>query len=711
MDPQTRSRWSTSKSRLIALVAAAALIVIWVWNPFQQPGRLHVLLVTLDTTRADRIGCYGYSAAATPTIDSLAAEGTLFERAYTPAPLTLPAHASLMTSLLPPEHGLVTNGKGHLSHSVSTLAEVLRDAGYDTGAFIGSFVLNQKFGLHRGFNIYDDNMINTDPTPDGLHRQRDGAWVVDAALKWLRADREKPFFCWVHLYDAHAPYLAHEKAFGTQYIDEPYDGGIAYVDRQVARLVHYLRSEGLSERTLIIVAGDHGEGLGEHGEQEHGFTLYDNVMRVPCVWHGTGVAAKSHRVPNVVSLVDVRPTLLDLLKLRDPAATSGRSLANALKGLPIRETVCYMGTDFPLIEQGWCPQWALISAEWKYIRSTETELYDLRADPTELRNLAVVQPEVVLEMEERLLAMEDAFTFRAGSDVILSSQEQRALESLGYLSGRKSSQPSSDANRLLPDVKAMLPIYNSVRSAQKKLNEGHLAEAELLLRKVSLEWPDYLPARLFLSDALRRQQKFDDARLMCENVLDRDPECSEAHFHLGNVHLDEGRYTEAAEEYRAFLSNRPGVIEVLFNLAQCQVKLGLLDAAEKTLVELLDHDPLFVQAHVQLGNLLFRRQRMGAAEDHYREAIRYTPNTAEAHVNLAVILASQQRMEEAGPHFVKAVKLAPRNAEVQFQFGMYMLTLGRKEDAVQALESTLRLDPQHSQAKTRLQQVQSLRNK
>src|SRR5262249_10006680 len=393
--------------------------------------RPNVLLITLDTTRADRLGCYGYSAALTPALDRLAAEGVLFEQACTPAPLTLPAHASLMTGLYPREHGLITNGRGRLDENVSTLAESFRHGGYDTAAFVGSFVLHSKFGLDRGFMAYDDDMTHTDPTEHGMHRQRDGRRVVDSALAWLEQRRKKPFFGWVHLYDPHVPYQAHADEFGDRFQQRPYDGEIAYVDRLVQRLVDHLRQNRLWERTLIVVVGDHGESLGEHDEQEHGLTLYNSVLQVPWIWAGRGVTAAGRRVPQPVSLVDLRPTLLDAAGLRDPAPTSGRSLRAALTGGEIAAGECYSATDEPLLAQGWSPLRSLTTSRWKYIRTPEVELYDLASDPQETRNLAADQAEQVQDLDDRLVSREQALVTRQAAAVALSPKERQALESLG----------------------------------------------------------------------------------------------------------------------------------------------------------------------------------------------------------------------------------------------------------------------------------------
>lgn len=258
----------------------------WFW-PRHRPS---LLVVTLDTTRADRLGCYDSASARTPVLDELAASGVLCENAYSVAPMTLPAHASLFTGLYPPETGVVTNGRGRLSETNQTLAEILKRQGYDTAAFVGSFVLNARFGLDQGFRTYDDDLAGGEPELTGVLRRRSGEAVVDAAIRWLaeKRSRSQPFFCWVHLYDPHAPYLAHTELFGDEFHGRPYDAEIAYIDRQVGRLVDFLRSHRLEDDTLLVVVADHGEGLGDHGEETHSETLYNSILRVPLIFRQTG---------------------------------------------------------------------------------------------------------------------------------------------------------------------------------------------------------------------------------------------------------------------------------------------------------------------------------------------------------------------------------------------------------------------------------------
>ncbi|HEY2252377.1 MAG TPA: sulfatase-like hydrolase/transferase [Planctomycetaceae bacterium] len=682
------------------------------WRAFVVGRRPNVLLITLDTTRADRLGCYGYAPALTPTLDALAAKGVLFERAYTPAPLTLPSHASMMTGLYPPEHGLLTNGRGRLDENISTLAEIFRDAGYDTAAFIGSFVLHSKFGLERGFRQYDDDMTNTDPTEDGLHRQRDGVWVVDSALAWLTRRRQKPFFCWVHLYDAHAPYLAHLDEFGDRFDDRPYDGGIAYVDLQVARLVKHLQANRLEEQTLIVVAGDHGESLGEHDEREHGLTLYNSVVHVPWIWAGRGVSPAGRRVPQVVSLVDLRPTLLESVGLREPVDTRGRSLSATLTGGDVPARACYSATDDPLLLFDWSPLRCLATAGWKYIRSPEVELYDLVSDPQETNNLAAALPEQVHELENELAALERTMVTRQGAAVLLSPTERRALASLGYLGAEHGppQQPAASA-AALPDVKRMLPLHNKVDAAKRLQIGGDAAKAETLLRELIREAPDYLPAQVKLAAVLAQQQKFVDGREVLEGILQRDPDNSGAYFQLGVLCAAQHRFAEAVDDFRKSLATGPkNAVVVLFGLGHALAELGQFHEAEEAYRQLFEHDPLHVDAHLALANMLANQaDRAADAEEHYREVLKYTPSSTQAHGNLAILLAGQSRLAEAGAHFARALELSPNSAELRYQYGTLLLLEGRLDEAIRELEEALRLDPRHPRARTRLQSARDAR--
>ena len=684
---------------VLVLMAIPLAGGIWWWS--SRPT-INILLITLDTTRADRIGCYGYQPAQTPTLDELAAKGVRFERAYTPAPLTLPSHSSLMTGLYPPEHGLRTNGKGKLPTEIPTLAENLTKAGYDTGGFVASFVLNAKFGLNRGFAAYDDDMSGTDPTEHGLHRQRPGSRVVDLALNWLRQPRRKPFFCWVHLYDPHFPYVPHTDEFGDRFQKRPYDGELAYVDGQVKRLLAHLDSTGQRERTLIVVVGDHGEGLDEHGEHEHGVTLYNSVLHVPWIWSGPHVKSGG-LIKQPVCLVDFWATLADTLGTSRPVQQSGRSLRKALQGGEISPGEYYGATDDPLLEHGWSPLRSLTTVQWKYIRTPDVELYDLLADPHETKNLASARPAQIKDCEQRLAALERRMTPREGAGVLLSPQEERALRSLGYLAGDAKELPAQ--GEPLPDVKRMLPRHNALNRVRDQLAAGKLAEGEQALRRLLAEDPKHLKPQFLLAEVLIAQSNYTDGQQLLNEIIKHHPDESDAWFQLGLIEAAQQRDAQAVPHFLKALQLKSDQIGAMYNLGLALTRLGKPNEAQSYLEEALEIDPAFVNAHIALGTAISVQGGVVEAIDHYRQALAYDSGAVEAHSNLAILLTGQNQMGEAGQHFAQAAKLAPDNPETRFNYGTFLLVTGQPQQAATEFEATLRLKPDHEQARQRLQGI------
>lgn len=680
----------------LAIVVAAIVAGVLLWKSYSRPT-VNVLLITLDTTRADHLGCYGYESALTPTLDQLAVEGVLFERAYTTAPLTLPAHASLMTGLYPPEHGLHANGMGRLPDSVPTLAGLLSKSGYDTAAFVASFVLNAKFGLNRGFGTYGDDMPAGDPTRNVLERQRDGKFVVDAALAWLDRSRRRPFFCWVHLYDPHQPYQARTEEFGDRFQSQPYDGEIAYVDRQVKRLLNYLDDHQLRGNTLIVVVGDHGEGLGDHGEREHALTLYNSVLNVPCIWCGPNVAA-GRRVTPPVSLIDFAPTLLEYLKLRPGVTFRGRSLTAALAGGQIGPGVCYSATDDPFLEHGCIPLRSLTTAKWKYVRTKIPEVYDLEADPKELTNLAEQLP----ELEAELYALEKTFHVRVAEAVSLSARERQALAGLGYLGGSGPTNLAVDDARLL-DIKQRLPQFNAVTQARELHEQGQSAAAIPLLREVLQQAPDYTLASEIVADALAKLGRFDEALAELEKALDLNPDNRELHFRIGGIYLAQKQVDEAVQEFERTLSDPPLVDELVY-VGQVLIQLGQPIKARPFIERALKLDPKSVDAHLTLANVLVAAQNLKEAEHELRLALKSNPNSLEARTQMVRLLGGQQRYAEALPHAAAAIRLAPANAELRFLHGTLLLALNRTAEAAGEFAEAVRLDPAHARARQFLDQ-------
>src|SRR3954471_16169762 len=355
----------------------------------QLPGgvardRLNLVIVTLDTTRADRIGAYGSHEVETPTIDRLASEGVLFEQAVSAAPLTLPAHSSLFTGEFPPEHGVRDNGGFFLGPEQVTLAEVLKGRGYRTGGFVAAYVLASKWGINQGFDTYFDDFDLSQVRAVSLSAiQRPANEVLDKALPWIEQSSSAPFFAWIHLYDPHAPYRPPEP-FATKYKGHPYNGEIAFADSQIARLISTLQARGLYDRTVIVVMGDHGESLGDHGESAHGFFVYNSVTHVPLVIRAPFSGIGHRRVADPVRSVDIMPTMLDLLGAPAASGISGTSLVPLMTGAKAELGLdAYSEAMYPLHHYGWSDLHALRSGRYKVIDAPRPELYDVDRDPNE----------------------------------------------------------------------------------------------------------------------------------------------------------------------------------------------------------------------------------------------------------------------------------------------------------------------------------------
>ncbi|HEY3963675.1 MAG TPA: sulfatase-like hydrolase/transferase [Planctomycetaceae bacterium] len=539
--------------------------------------RLNLILITLDTTRADHLGCYGYRGALTPTLDGLAEHGVLFERAYTPVPLTLPAHASMHTGLYPFEHGIFTNGNHGLPTEIPTLAEVLAERGYATGAFIASFVLNRVFGLDRGFETYDDD-VDAPPTvePAG-DRKRSADQVIDRALAWLTAQlttqltahETKPFFCWVHLFDPHAEYLDHRETFGDRFREHPYDAEIAFVDAQLKRLMEFLDARHLTERTIVIVAGDHGEGLTEHREHWHGYMLYDSTLRVPLIISGPQIRG-GRRVAEPASLVDLVPTALDLLDIPCPAATGDRSLKPAMSGEHCSPKACYGVAQEAFLEEGWSPLSCLITTEWKYIQTTIPELYDLQNDPGETMNLAELRPDKLLELQRQLYELEATGVRRASPAVNLSERERGNLASLGY-----SSAPNrKESHKSPPDIKDMVDRFAAFQSAREMCLRGESESAIAPLYELIFSAPRYIAPRLLLAQLLKSRGKLEEAETQFRAILDVDPDHEETHENLGNLYASRGQYELALTHLLEALDDSPLSVSLHKNTGEVMNALG-----------------------------------------------------------------------------------------------------------------------------------------
>jgi choline-sulfatase len=426
-----------------------------------DPSRLNLLIITLDTTRADHLGVYGADDVQTPNIDRLAREGVLFEQASSVAPLTLPAHCSLFTGLFPPRHGVRDNGGYALQPAQVTLAEMLQARGFRTGAFVASYVLDARSGLNKGFDRYV-GVPHPSQNSGGRALRRPANEVADLALAWLREVDSRRFFGWLHFYDAHAPYDPPEP-FRSRYRD-PYAGAISFVDSQIGRVLAFLEERHLLDKTVIAIIGDHGEGLGEHGERTHKLFVYESVLHVPFIVRAPSDRMPARRVDAVTRSVDLMPTMLDLVGVSAPPGTDGTSLVPLMTGAVTDLSLdAYAEATYPLLHFGWSDLRAVRAGNFKLIEAPRPELYDLAADPHERRNLYEDQPALAERLATRLRSLERRFASASRADGHASPVDRETLDrlaSLGYVGS--AARVGAGDRRSLADPKDKLDLFNKI---------------------------------------------------------------------------------------------------------------------------------------------------------------------------------------------------------------------------------------------------------
>jgi len=614
--------------------------------PFLDATPRNVLLITLDTTRADRIGCYGHSEARTPALDRLAESGIRFENAFAPVPLTLPSHASLMTGTYPAVHGLRVNQAGSLGAGMATMAEIFQRNGFRTGAFVSSWVLDSTFGLDRGFDLYADEL--TGEVEKDVTVSQTGDLTCDSALAWLGRSPGAPFFAWVHFFDPHSPY-APPPPYDEQFSD-PYDGEIAFMDSQIERLVAWLQSANILDETLVIVAGDHGEAFSEHGEILHGFFVYDTTVRVPLIFTFHAGLPESKVVPTGVSLVDLLPSLLDLMGWAKPPGIDGSSLAPALTAAPFSRGPVYAESEYPKQAFGWAPLSSLISDEWKYIEAPNPELYNRVSDPGELRNLIDLHPEEASNLHEQLLEIREAMVPRAVGEAVLDADAQRRLESLGYI-GTSGSGGHPEGERR--DPKEMLPVFLAYNEATALTRERRLDEALALLEPLALQSPE--------SDAI--------------------------HGALGTLYLPLGRLEEAERSFRASLRSEPDHPNRQYGLGETLRRQGKAVEATRCFERVLAAMPDFDRAHRMLCLIHGESNRYDRALEHCRHYAELNPTSPEARLNLGKMLLETGQPAEAAAALQAGLLLDPAMKPAHLLLCRALASTGRKQELIGALRA------------------------
>ncbi len=646
----------------------AALIVLGCGG---EP-RPNLLLITIDTTRADHLGCYGYPRPTSPNLDALASEAVRFERCFAHVPITLPSHASILSGTYPSFHGVRDNGRFVVRDDLLTLAELLGGEGYATAAFVSAFVLDSRYGLDQGFEVYDDSyaaewseeQLRDARIYNQMVTDRSADQTTGRALAWLRESAAEPFFMWVHYYDPHQRY-APPHPYDQLFHDSPYDGEIAFMDDQIGELLAAFRRRGQWENTAVVVTADHGEGLGQHGETTHAALVYDSTLEVPLIIKPPASAGIAPGVePGSTAHVDVMPTVLELLGVEAPRELHGRSLVGRMRGRSSPPPApSYFECALPRFSFGWEPLFGVRAGGWKYIHAPRRELYHLAEDPDELYNLAAAKIERRGDLEELLFSLLERHAMPPGSDsqsAAMDAETRSKLMALGYVGGSSAAGPSE------------------------------LSPRQPSGRRSPVDSVAYL-ADYYLANGLAgRGQLHDAARIFESTLVPLDPQNPSFLTGLANLKRRLGQPDEAFELYRRAQAADPGDPSILVQLGQLESDRGRLGAAEDLFLSARQLAPGDLTATYLWARTAALEGRTREAIERYREVLKADPSHRDSLINLGVELAKVGEVDAGRSHFTRALEIEPFSPRAHYNLGLLELHADQPAKAVVAFERALR---------------------
>ena len=620
----------------------------------------NVVFITVDTLRADHLGCYGDKQIRTPNIDALAADGIRFERAYAAVPVTLPSHTVIFTGTYPMLSGVHDFAANKLSPNQPTLASVLKENGYTTGAIIGSAVLDSRFGLNHGFDFYYDHFDFNRLQESNLDEmERPGNVVADLTLDWLSKNYQKKFFLWMHLYDPHYPYRP-PPPYSEQYKDRLYDGEIAFADAQVGRLIEFLKNKGLYRNTLIVLGGDHGESLGEHGENTHGFFIYNATLHVPLIFHLPG-GVHTKTVANLVNLADLMPTVLAALNIQIPEQVQGQNLLSIMS--PKKEDNArsmYAETFLPRLHFNWSELRGVETENYHFIDAPKPELYDLRKDPGETHNLFTQKKAVTEEMRVHLAKLIQQYT--AGQELAektgLDPALMERLKSLGY-AGFSGGSNSGANIHALPDPKDRIQTYELFSDAMADSQHGQYAQSIEKLNTALKTDPDSVPGHYLQGLNYYRTHEFPKSVAEFERVMQLSPDYALAAFQLGLAYGRNGDFDKSISTLKRALELDPTNFDAAYNVGVAYLQKKMVAEAVAAFRRSLEIAPDYAIAHRSLGEvLLYQGQTENALVELHRAA-ELAPDDQRTHLALAQALKAEGLDEQAQQEIQKAQQLQP----------------------------------------------------
>jgi len=655
----------------------AFLLIFLVLCGCGRDDRWNVLLVTFDTTRADHLSCYGYGEPTSPNVDAIAEDGVLFTQAFTTNPITLPGHASILTGTYPVFHGVRDNSTYVVRETVTSLAEVLADEGYDNSAVVAAFVLDSRFNLDQGFASYNDD-IDEGWSKDELEMRAVNAFgfaerkanlVTAAAIDWLEQPRRKPFFLWLHYFDPHQPINAPEPH--SSRFTEPYSSEIAYADEQLGGVLELLKRQGEYDRTLIVFTSDHGEGLLDHSESTHSLLIFDSTMHVPLIVKSPDEKSPGRRVDRLTSVVDIMPSILDLVDVESPSDVQGISFAPIVRGQEVREPerAVYMETLIPALHCGWGALRGLRTSSEKLIHGPKPRFYRVGEDSEEIYDLASAEPDAVERMTNRLEREMEAWTSAEAAGSLSAPDEEilRKLAALGYIAGGSGVQSES---------------FDSLEEVQGR-EDPH--ERGWLFEMIGVA-----------TENLRMGMEFKGLQQL-EELAGIDSSNPMVLTNLGKAHYIVTKNAEAAKQaFEQSLAVDPHQEEANHYLARILRAQGDLEGARRCAEKTLEFQPYSLSALHDLAAIHEHEGDFEGAREHLLHILEVDPTNISGLVNLALSYSIHDRYEDAGPIFKRALDLAPKSAFVLYNVGIWHLQGENTEEAISSLTRAIIADPTHA---------------
>jgi len=673
-----------------AVVAASAL-VLWLRlrpSPVRREADFNVLLITIDTLRRDALGAYGQARDSSPWIDRLAAGGVRFENAYAHNTLTLPSHAGILSGRYPFDHGVRDNAGFRFPESLDTLATLLKPRGYRTGAFVSGFPLDSRFGLARGFDVYEDSFVARQRKGELALPERRAAESVALARAWIEQAGGARTFCWLHLYDPHAPYEPPEPQ-ASRFAGQPYLGEVAATDAALQGLLEPLLAAGRHGRTLVVLTADHGESLGEHGERTHGLFAYESTLRVPLVLYAPRLL-RPRVVGQAVRHVDLLPTVLDALGLPIPEPLPGRSLLGLANGQAAPPVESYFEALSAMLGRGWAPLLGLVREGGKYIDLPLPELYDLHADPGEQRNLAAERPADLDALRQRLARYRERDRGAARREESADTRER--LAALGYLTA--AAAPVKDTYGEADDPKRLVHLDDLMQQAFARQRVGDLAGARALGEQVVRERPGMTSALLMLAVIERGLGRLPAAIPLLERAVAGNPDDVAPVVMLAAYLGEAGRGQEAVDLLGAYAERPSPPVDVLVTRGVVLARLGRAREALASFEAARLTDPSDPLTLVQIATVHMGAGRGRQAEKSLEEALALHPDLALAHHHLGVLALGKGDDAEAERRFRRALAIEPSDADSLLNLGLLLARRGRTAEARPLIETFVRVAPE-----------------